>query len=75
MPAVTTSDLGRWRAALRAAKLRLRDYVHGYFASEGFLPVQNSGEDFYANVKVEILPAESFGDDPVALSDNFDFRR
>jgi hypothetical protein len=31
------------------------------------------GEDFYANVKVEILPAESWGDERVALSDNFDF--
>ena len=33
-----TSDLGRWRAAHRAADPRLRDYVHGYFASAGFLP-------------------------------------
>lgn len=32
------SDLGRWRAAQRSADPRLRDYVHGYFASEGFLP-------------------------------------
>ena len=32
------SDLGRWRAAQRAADRRLRDYVLGYFASEGFLP-------------------------------------
>jgi AraC-like DNA-binding protein len=32
------SDLGRWRAAKRPAKSRLRDYVLGYFASEGFLP-------------------------------------
>jgi AraC-like DNA-binding protein len=32
------SDLGRWRAAQRPADRRLRDYVHGYFASEGFLP-------------------------------------
>ena len=32
------SDLGRWRAAHRRAEPRLRDYVHGYFASEGFLP-------------------------------------
>ena len=31
------SDLGRWRAAQRAADRRLRDYVLGYFASEGFL--------------------------------------
>lgn len=31
------------------------------------------GEDFYANVKVEVLPAESWGDERVALSDNFDF--
>jgi AraC-like DNA-binding protein len=33
-----TSDLGRWRAARRPAEPRLRDYVLGYFASEGFLP-------------------------------------
>lgn len=32
------SDLGRWRAAQRAAEPHLRDYVVGYFASEGFLP-------------------------------------
>jgi AraC-like DNA-binding protein len=32
------SDLGRWRAAQRSADRRLRDYVQGYFASEGFLP-------------------------------------
>src|SRR5215467_16254119 len=32
------SDLGRWRAAQRTADPRLRDYVLGYFASEGFLP-------------------------------------
>ena len=32
------SDLGRWRAAQRLAESRLRDYVLGYFASEGFLP-------------------------------------
>jgi len=32
------SDLGRWRAAQRPAAPRLRDYVLGYFASEGFLP-------------------------------------
>src|SRR5215472_12144817 len=33
------SDLGRWRAAQRSAGPRLRDYVLGYFASEGFLPI------------------------------------
>jgi AraC-like DNA-binding protein len=32
------SDLGRWRAAQRPAEPRLRDYLRGYFASEGFLP-------------------------------------
>lgn len=32
------SDLGCWRAAQRPAEPRLRDYVLGYFASEGFLP-------------------------------------
>jgi len=32
------SDLGRWRAAQRPADPRLRDYVHGYVASDGFLP-------------------------------------
>jgi AraC-like DNA-binding protein len=32
------SDLGRWRVAQRPAEPRLRNYVHGYFASEGFLP-------------------------------------
>jgi AraC-like DNA-binding protein len=32
------SDLGRWRAAQRPADPSLRDYVLGYFASEGFLP-------------------------------------
>jgi AraC-like DNA-binding protein len=32
------SDLGRWRAAQRSAEPRLRDYVLGYFASEGLLP-------------------------------------
>ncbi len=32
------SDLGRWRAAQRRAEPRLRDYVLGTFASEGFLP-------------------------------------
>ncbi len=32
------SDLGRWRAGRRPAEPRLRDYVLGYFASEGFLP-------------------------------------
>ena len=32
------SDLSRWRAAQRPADRRLRDYVLGYFASEGFLP-------------------------------------
>lgn len=32
------SDLGYWRAGQRAAEPRLRDYVLGYFASEGFLP-------------------------------------
>ena len=32
------SDLGCWRAAHRPAAPRLRDYVPGYFASEGFLP-------------------------------------
>jgi AraC-like DNA-binding protein len=32
------SDLGWWRAAQRPAEPRLRDYVLGYFASEGFLP-------------------------------------
>jgi AraC-like DNA-binding protein len=32
------SDLGRWRVAQRPAGPHLRDYVHGYFASEGFLP-------------------------------------
>src|SRR5215475_7739472 len=32
------SDLGRWRAAQRLAEPRLRDYILGYFASEGFLP-------------------------------------
>jgi len=32
------SDLGRWRAAQRSAEPRLRDYVLGYFATEGFLP-------------------------------------
>jgi AraC-like DNA-binding protein len=33
-----SSDLGRWRAAQRPAEPHRRDYVHGYFASEGFLP-------------------------------------
>jgi hypothetical protein len=32
------SELGLWRAAQRPAEPRLRDYVVGYFASEGFLP-------------------------------------
>jgi AraC-like DNA-binding protein len=32
------SDLGRWRAAQRPAQSDLRDYVLGYFASEGSLP-------------------------------------
>jgi AraC-like DNA-binding protein len=32
------SDLGCWRAAQRPAEPRLRDYVLGYFASEGLLP-------------------------------------
>jgi len=32
------SDLGRWLAAQRLAAPHLRDYVLGYFASEGFLP-------------------------------------
>src|SRR5438876_8645103 len=32
------SDLGHWRAAQRPAEPRLRDYVLGYFASQGFLP-------------------------------------
>jgi AraC-like DNA-binding protein len=32
------SDLGRWRAAQQPAEPRFRDYVLGYFASEGFLP-------------------------------------
>jgi len=32
------SDLGRWQAAQRLADPRLRDYVLGYFASEGLLP-------------------------------------
>jgi AraC-like DNA-binding protein len=32
------SELGRWRAARRLAEPRLRDYVLGYFASEGCLP-------------------------------------
>ena len=32
------SDLGWWRAAQRAAEPRLRDYVLGYFASQGYLP-------------------------------------
>jgi AraC-like DNA-binding protein len=32
------SDLGRWRTAQRPSEPRLRDYVHGYFASESFLP-------------------------------------
>jgi len=32
------SDLGCWRAAQRRAESRLRDYVRGYFATEGFLP-------------------------------------
>jgi AraC-like DNA-binding protein len=32
------SDLGRWRAAQRPAEPHLRDYILGYFASEGFLP-------------------------------------
>jgi len=32
------SDLGWWRAAQRPAEPRLRDYVLGYFASEGYLP-------------------------------------
>jgi AraC-like DNA-binding protein len=32
------SELGRWRAAQRPADPRLREYVHGYFVSEGFLP-------------------------------------
>jgi AraC-like DNA-binding protein len=31
-------DLGRWRAAHRPSEPRLRDYILGYFASEGFLP-------------------------------------
>ena len=33
-----SSDLGRWRAAQRPPEPCLRDYVLGYFASEGFLP-------------------------------------
>jgi AraC-like DNA-binding protein len=33
-----SSDLGRWRAARRPAEPRLRDYIVGYFASEGLLP-------------------------------------
>lgn len=36
---VTRSDLGRWRAAQRLAESSLRNYVLGYFASEGFLPM------------------------------------
>ncbi|HLJ45503.1 MAG TPA: helix-turn-helix domain-containing protein [Bryobacteraceae bacterium] len=32
------SDLGRWRAAQRSSHPPLRDYVLGYFASDGFLP-------------------------------------
>ena len=32
------SDLGRWRAAQRSSGPRLRDYVLGCFASQGFLP-------------------------------------
>jgi hypothetical protein len=31
------------------------------------------GEDFYANVKVEIVPAESWAESKIALSDNFDY--
>jgi AraC-like DNA-binding protein len=34
------SDLCRWRAAQRRAEPRLRDYVLGYFANEGFLQTQ-----------------------------------
>jgi AraC-like DNA-binding protein len=33
------SDLGHWRAAQRLADPHLRDYVLGYFAREGFLPI------------------------------------
>ncbi len=32
------SPLGRWRFAQRLADPRLRDYVHGFFVSEGYLP-------------------------------------
>ena len=31
------------------------------------------GEDFYANVKVEILPTETWKDSRAALIDNFDY--
>jgi len=31
------------------------------------------GEDFYANVKVESLPAESWNEERIALGDNFDY--
>jgi len=32
------SSLGQWRVAQRRADPRLRDYVHGYVVSEGYLP-------------------------------------
>jgi AraC-like DNA-binding protein len=32
------SGLGRWRVAQRSADPRLRAYVRGYFASEGYIP-------------------------------------
>jgi hypothetical protein len=31
------------------------------------------GEDFYANVKVEVLPADRWDNSRIALSDNFDY--
>jgi AraC-like DNA-binding protein len=32
------SGLGRWRVAQRSADLRLQAYVHGFLASEGYIP-------------------------------------
>jgi hypothetical protein len=43
------------------------------FVIDGRVMFAYPGEDFYANVKVEFLPAESWDQERTALSDNFEY--
>jgi hypothetical protein len=61
-PGVTTRTVQTLKGNLPIRMLEGRRVMFAY-----------PGEDFYANVKVEVLPGDSWDNERIALTDNFDY--